>query len=90
MRLIALAGSVIALAAAAYLHQPGLPRESAPHLQCTVDDHLSFTMEDVRRIDATDAGTMRITRTDGAVLYRNMLPGELCTRVARIEWELTR
>ena len=81
MRLIALA---LALAACS----PS--REHAPHLQCTVDDHLSFTMEDVRRIDATDAGDMRITRADGAELYRNMLPGELCTRVARIEWELAR
>ena len=47
-------------------------------------------MEDVRRIGVTATGAMLIVRADGAELYRNMLPGELCTRVARIEWELAR
>ena len=64
------------------------PDPDRPHLQCTVDDTLSFTAENVIRV-TPDGGALRIQRADAPTIVRNMLPGETCERVAEINWELT-
>lgn len=77
MRLILLA---LALALTACGQRPSA-------LQCTVDDNLSFTAENVIRVTPDD-GALLIQRTDGPTIIRNMLPGETCEPVPAIDWSL--
>lgn len=65
------------------------PDTETPHLQCTVDDHLSFTVENAIRVTPHE-GALLITRADRPTIVRNMLPGETCEPVAKINWELAR
>lgn len=65
----------------------GCAKPAVSALQCTVDDSLSFTMENVTKVSPSE-GTLIITRADGPTIVRNMLPGETCEPVAKINWEL--
>lgn len=63
------------------------PDPDRPHLQCTVDDTLSFTTESVLKVYPYE-GALIITRAGRPTIVRNMLPGETCEPVAEINWEL--
>lgn len=66
------------------------PARELPNLQCTVDDTLSFTATEVTRLSFNGSGLIVVRKGDLAAIRRNMLPGETCTRVAEINWELAR
>ena len=59
-----------------------------PFLQCTVDDSLSFTTDDVRTLYSEGSMLIINRRGDLSTLRHNMLPGETCELVPAIQWEL--
>lgn len=74
--IVAIAAGILELAIASTTNKPAL--------QCTVDDHLSFTIPYARRVIYTHG------MLHAGDIHRNMLPGETCTRVAEIDWSLAR